>query len=299
MVVATDGYPSGLLGRARGPDRADARAGDRDGAARRAAVRDAALRPPRFRLLASGRGRADRRRRLPRRVARPGVHRRRGAHRPGAAGALDVRQRPRRPRAARRLPLGRHLRARPGLPPRGRRGAGASGHLGRRRLLRATATCSASRAAASSRGRSSATAIRCSTSSSPPGCSAETGYSSSRGRSISTDLSERRAGDREVLDREARGVEQRDLVVAPPALCVAGQHGAELRHVVAPDDPGLDAGGQLAAVARLLPVVAEETSAAELRHRDLRLARARQRPSARRAVRAAASRPGRGRLGRG
>jgi hypothetical protein len=35
----------------------------------------------------------------------------------------------------------------------------------------------------------SATAIRCSTSSSPPGCSAEAVYSSSRGRSISTDLS--------------------------------------------------------------------------------------------------------------
>ena len=47
---------------------------------------------------------------------------------------------------------------------------------------------------------------------------------------------------------------------------------AELRHVVAPDGPGLDAGGQLAPVTRLLPVVAEEASAAELRHRDLRLA---------------------------
>ena len=53
--------------RARGPDRADARSGDRDRAAPRAAVRGAALRAPRLRLLAPGRGRPHRRRRLPRR----------------------------------------------------------------------------------------------------------------------------------------------------------------------------------------------------------------------------------------
>ena len=91
----------------------------------------------------------------------------------GAAGALDVRERPRRPRAPRRLPLGRHLRARAGLPPRRRRGARRCGARGSQAGTPATATCSASRAAGSSPGPSSATATRCSTCSSPPGCSAD------------------------------------------------------------------------------------------------------------------------------
>ena len=81
VVVCTDGYPSGLLGDDRGADHPDARPGDRDRAGPRALLRGAALRAARLRLLAPGRGRAHRRRRLPRRVVRLGVHRRRAADR--------------------------------------------------------------------------------------------------------------------------------------------------------------------------------------------------------------------------
>src|SRR3712207_7674465 len=50
---------------------------------------------------------------------------------------------------------------------------------------------------------------------------------------------------------------------------------AELRHVVAADSAALDRPGEVAGVARLLPVVAEDTSADELLDRDLCLPRAR------------------------
>ena len=55
--------------RARGPDHPDQGSGDRHGAAGRAPVREPALRASRLRLLAPDGGRADRGRRLPRRVA--------------------------------------------------------------------------------------------------------------------------------------------------------------------------------------------------------------------------------------
>ena len=55
------------------------------------------------------------------------------------------------------------------------------------------------------------------------------------------------------------------------ALGVAGEHGAELGHVVALDRARLDRCRELAAVARLLPVVAEDARARELRDRDLGL----------------------------
>ena len=70
--------------RDRGADHPDARPGDRDGAGPGAPLRDAALRTARLRLLAPGRGRAHRRGRLPGRVVRLRVHRRRAPHRAGA-----------------------------------------------------------------------------------------------------------------------------------------------------------------------------------------------------------------------
>ena len=61
---------------------------------------------------------------------------------------------------------------------------------------------------------------------------------------------------------------------AAPPLGVAGEHRAELGDLVPRHDAGLDAGRQLAAVARLLPVVAEEVArGASSVDRDLRLAR--------------------------
>ena len=91
----------------RGADHPDARPGDRDRADPGAPLRGAALRSPRVRLLAPGRGRADRRRRLPRRLLRHGVHRGRAADRARAGGAARLRQRAARARAAGRLRLGR------------------------------------------------------------------------------------------------------------------------------------------------------------------------------------------------
>ena len=67
--------------------------------------------------------------------------------------------------------------------------------------------------------------------------------------------------ERQVLDREAGRVEQRDLVGAGAPVRRAGEDGAELGHVVARDEAGLDRAGQLAAVAGLRPLVAEEPAA--------------------------------------
>ena len=59
-------------------------------------------------------------------------------------------------------------------------------------------------------------------------------------------------GDREVLDREARRVEERYVVRATAAFCLTGKHGAEFRHVRLCHESGLDRRRELAAVARLL-----------------------------------------------
>ncbi len=53
----------------------------------------------------------------------------------------------------------------------------------------------------------------------------------------------------------------------------SGEHVAEDGHVVAAEHAGVDSGGKLPAVTRLLPVVAEDPDPRELRHCDLRLAR--------------------------
>ena len=52
----------------------------------------------------------------------------------------------------------------------------------------------------------------------------------------------------------------------------AGEHGAEVGDVVAADDAGLDGAGQLAAVRRLRPLVAEQRAARDRLDRRLRLA---------------------------
>src|SRR5579875_2275599 len=54
---------------------------------------------------------------------------------------------------------------------------------------------------------------------------------------------------------------------------LAGQHGAELAHLLARDGACLDGPGQLATVGGLLELVAEERAARECGERHLRLAR--------------------------
>ena len=67
--------------------------------------------------------------------------------------------------------------------------------------------------------------------------------------------------DREVLDREAGGVEQRHRIVVRPAGGGAREHRAEVGDVLAGDRAGLDGAGELPAVGGLRPLVAEERAA--------------------------------------
>ena len=69
---------------------------------------------------------------------------------------------------------------------------------------------------------------------------------------------ERGRRDREVLDREPGGVEQRHRLRPRAPRRVAGEHRAELGHLLAGHEPGADGAGQLAAVRGLLPLVAEQ-----------------------------------------
>src|SRR5215204_372099 len=78
--------------------------------------------------------------------------------------------------------------------------------------------------------------------------------------------------DPQVLDREAGGVEKRDLIVRSPPLGAAQDHVAELRHVLPAHLPRGYAAGQLTAGRRLRPLVAEETAALERRKLELGLA---------------------------
>src|SRR3712207_7406847 len=55
-----------------------------------------------------------------------------------------------------------------------------------------------------------------------------------------------RVAEGQVLDRQAGRVEERHRLVARAARCSAREDGPELRHVLAPDVPGLDRAGQLA-----------------------------------------------------
>ncbi len=180
-VVSSDGrLPERATRPIRGSDRPDSGPGDRDGAGGAAPLRDTALRPPRLRLLAPAVGRAHRGRRLPRRLARFRVHRRRRDDTGRSGSARTVRRAARRTHASHRLPLGRDLRARLRLPARRRTGPGAGRNSGWRAGTRATATCSASPVDSSSHVRFSATATRCSISSSLRGSSSTSRVSASR-----------------------------------------------------------------------------------------------------------------------
>src|SRR5204862_202937 len=63
-----------------------------------------------------------------------------------------------------------------------------------------------------------------------------------------------------------------DALLVVPAKRASCQHGAELRRVDLSDRTGLDGVHEVAVVARLLPVVAEDVHPGELRDRDLGLA---------------------------
>ena len=67
-------------------------------------------------------------------------------------------------------------------------------------------------------------------------------------------------GDREILDCEAGRVEQRDVARAPSSIGFACEDEPDLGDPVPGYDPRQNARGQLAAVARLLAVVAELTT---------------------------------------
>ena len=82
----------------------------------------------------------------------------------------------------------------------------------------------------------------------------------------------RRPGDREVLDRQAGGVEQRHGLRARAAGGLAGQDGAEVGDAVAGHEALLDGAGQLAAVRGLRPLVAEQRAGGDGADRRLRLA---------------------------
>ena len=90
---------------------------------------------------------------------------------------------------------------------------------------------------------------------------------------------DQRQAEREILDRQPGGVEQRNPVRSGTPRMGAGQDGAQLGHVVAAHQPRLDRAGELAAVARLLPLVAEELTRRHGLGLRLRLARARPRPA--------------------
>ena len=83
-----------------------------------------------------------------------------------------------------------------------------------------------------------------------------------------------RAGDGEVLDRQARGVQQRRRVRAAAAGGVAGEDGAERCHLLAHDATGRHRAGQLTAVRGLLPLVAEQLAGDDGVDARLGLARA-------------------------
>src|SRR6266480_499631 len=95
-----------------------------------------------------------------------------------------------------------------------------------------------------------------------------------KGREIQPVLAlDRGEGDREVLDREARRVEGRGLLVSPTPLRLTGENRAELGHAASLEPAGLDRVHELAVVARLLPVVGENPAAQQLVDGDLSLAR--------------------------
>src|SRR5262249_38176422 len=81
-----------------------------------------------------------------------------------------------------------------------------------------------------------------------------------------------RLADRQVLNRQARRVEERDLLGPTASLLLAVQHVPQLDDVVASDDPSVDAVRELAARAGLLPLVAEEPATLDRIEVDLLLA---------------------------
>ena len=176
---------------------------------------------------------------------------------------------------------------------------GARRRLGRRRLLRPRQRARlrlrrARRVGGAGRGRTVARALR-------PGAAAERARprASRRGRSSPSAF----ASAAVAIARSwiASPVESKSVMSlgAAAAVGLAREHAADLGHPVSRDDARLDARSELAAVLGLLPVVAEEVGARELRRSRPRPCRARRRPSAIRAGLPRASPRRRARLGPG
>ena len=222
------------------------------------AVRAAALRPPRLRLLAAAARRpARRRRQARRRASRPSTPRR-GRRRRVDPGASSRRSRPScvGGAAARHAPLGRHLGRDARRPAARRAGPGPAGRLGRRRLLghgnvlgfacggpgRARDRGRASARARALRPRSLRPSSRRVADSAPdaaqlepPGPSAARRRRSRQSSNDGTSSASARANAAIAIARSwiASPVEskRRDLVGRRASRRLAGEHRAELRHV--------------------------------------------------------------------
>ena len=236
-----------------------------------------ALRPARLRLLAADPGRADPRRRLPRRRPRVRVHRRRRRRRRGSrtrsrtssrtcsAGAPRVTHRwagvfglDAGPAAARRAacPAGTASGSPAATPGHGNVLGLACGELVAGAILGASRTrCSSSSTPAPARRLARVTSVEAA------------GRSSSPARSyaaIATARSwiARPVESKTVISSSSAGPRPRRRARAPSSVTSR-----------APDRARLHGRGELAAVARLLPVVAEDARARDLGDRDLGLAR--------------------------
>ena len=178
--------PERAARRARGADRPDARPGDRDGADRRALLRDARITAGTASITGTSARRPHRGRWLPRRLARHASSRRtRSRHRPSrqrsSASSTSRSARPLRVDYRWAGIFGMVLR----LPPGRRARSGLTSASGWPAATRATATCSASRAGAWWREQSWVSRIRSSSSSSRRGYSSTSAAPSPRRRSRS------------------------------------------------------------------------------------------------------------------
>ena len=266
-----------------------------------APVRPAALRAPRLRLLAAAPGRPSGRRRQARRELRDREHRRRrdDAGRPGAHRGARRRAARRGCRAVTHRWAGIWGETPDKLPLAGS-GPGPRRRVGRRRLLGARERARASPAATSSRARSRGEH--------PPELALFDPPGSLVARRVEQPPLERPdaaapidawlgAQQRQVQPVRARHasamarswiaspVESKIVISSSPRASrrVARQHRAELRHVARADRARLDRVRELAAVARLLPVVAEDARPRQLRRARSRPCPARRRPSGSRA----------------
>src|SRR5581483_5230190 len=260
------------------PRLAHARLGGRERAARPDPLRPAPLRSPGLRLLAAAPRPTQPPRPLPGRLDPRRADRRRGddADDPGLARGVPAGAR--RLGGARHAPLGGHLRPDPGPAAPRRPRPRPRPDLGRGRLLgpRQRARLRLRRARRGRDPRSQLAPARAAR----PGAVLVLGALLRRAASLEGNARqvelvpplERCERDREILKGETGRVEGGDLLGGGAARRRAGEDVAGGGNTLAAGRPRLDRRRALAAVARLLPVVAEDVRAGELLDGDLGLA---------------------------